>query len=231
MKKRILIAFLMVALIFIMASPGRAELNNITAKGVDGDLCFYNATGNEVFCIESTNRRVSYPTGSGIDIESGATFKLAGTTVTATAANLNAIPTATGTGAMIDAMTKNVYSSATTLTVTDSSSTTSIVTITLKDASGDAVSGIQLIRVYLADDASGNTPCTVDASGTVTFTTGNILKTITSKRDWDVVTNTSGVAVLSVSNAGAVGSYGRYVVLVLPNRKIKVSAIVNPAGS
>lgn len=44
--------------------------------------------------------------GGILDIKSGGLFKLAGTTVTATAANLNAVPTATGTGAEIDAASK-----------------------------------------------------------------------------------------------------------------------------
>jgi len=87
MKKILLIAVLMILLIpvFIWA----AELNNVTSKGVDGDLCFYDKSGNEIFCIEATNRLMTFPTGSGIDVESGGSLKLAGTALTATAAEIN----------------------------------------------------------------------------------------------------------------------------------------------
>jgi hypothetical protein len=91
MKKRFLIAVLVVVMV-ASAFYVAAELNNVTAKGVNGDLCFYDKSGNEVFCIEAANRLVTYPSGSGIDVESGAYFKLAGTAVTATAAKLNMIP-------------------------------------------------------------------------------------------------------------------------------------------
>lgn len=88
MKKLLLIAALIVALI-VPCAGWAAELNNVTAKGVDGDLCFYDKSGNEVFCIEATNRLVTYPSGSGLDVESGGYFKLAGTAVNATAAEIN----------------------------------------------------------------------------------------------------------------------------------------------
>jgi hypothetical protein len=88
MKKRLLIAVLAVTMVF-SAFYVAAELNNITAQCVDGDLCFYDKSGNEIFCIEATNRLVSYPSGSALDIESGALFKFAGTAISATAAQLN----------------------------------------------------------------------------------------------------------------------------------------------
>lgn len=88
MKKYLSIA----ALILVMLITGiviAAELNNVTSKGVDGDLCFYDKSGNEIFCIEAANRLVTYPSGSGIDVESGASLKIAGTAVTTSAAQLN----------------------------------------------------------------------------------------------------------------------------------------------
>lgn len=78
-----------VILILGIAVYAYAELNNITARGVAGDLCFYDKSGNEIFCIEASNRLVSYPSGSGADFESGSSLKLAGTEITATAAQLN----------------------------------------------------------------------------------------------------------------------------------------------
>ncbi len=55
---------------------------------------------------ENGGDKLAIASGGEIDIESGGDFKIAGTKVTATAANLNAIPTATGTGTEIDNASK-----------------------------------------------------------------------------------------------------------------------------
>ena len=65
------------------------ELNNVRAQGVDGDLVFSNSAGDEIFSIEAANRLLSVPTGSTFDVESGGSLKLAGTAISATAAELN----------------------------------------------------------------------------------------------------------------------------------------------
>ena len=78
MKKLFLIAAL-IALLIIPYAGGAAELNNVTSKGVDGDLVFYDKSGNEIFSIEAGNRKITYPSGSAVDIESGATFTVSGT--------------------------------------------------------------------------------------------------------------------------------------------------------
>jgi len=88
MKRLFLIAVIMIG-ILIPGLGSASELNNVTAKGVDGDLVFYGSAGTEVFSIEAANRLVSYPSGSAVDIESGASLKLAGTAITATAAEIN----------------------------------------------------------------------------------------------------------------------------------------------
>lgn len=84
MKKLLLIAALIA--LFIVPYVGQAaELNNVTSKGVDGDLVYYDKDGNEIFSIEAANRKVTYPSGSAVDVESGATATIAGTlTVTGT---------------------------------------------------------------------------------------------------------------------------------------------------
>ena len=73
MKKLFLIAALIA--LFIVPYVGQAaELNNVTSKGVDGDLVFYDYAGNEIFSIEAGNRKVTYPSGSALEVESGGTF-------------------------------------------------------------------------------------------------------------------------------------------------------------
>ena len=98
MKKLLLIAALIVALL-VPFSGRAAELNNITAAGVDGNLVFYDKSGNIINKWHATDREISIPSGSKIaiesggttDIESGGYFKIAGTAVTAAAAEINLI--------------------------------------------------------------------------------------------------------------------------------------------
>jgi len=82
MKKLTLIAVLIIiAIVFLATTPWAAELNNVTSKGVDGNLVFYDASGNEIMSLEAANRLLTFPSGSGIDVESGASLKLNGTAI------------------------------------------------------------------------------------------------------------------------------------------------------
>jgi len=90
MKKRFIIASLLLALIFPCLVS--ADLINVTCDGVDGNLVCRDVSGNIIYTIDATNRKITIPSGSAIDVASGGYFKLAGTTVTATAAKLNMIP-------------------------------------------------------------------------------------------------------------------------------------------
>jgi hypothetical protein len=71
-----------------------AELNNVTAEGIDGDLVFKDASGNIILRLDAANRKLEIPSGSALDIESGGSLKLAGTAITATAAELNKLAVA-----------------------------------------------------------------------------------------------------------------------------------------
>ena len=90
MKKRFIIASLLLALIFPCLVS--ADLINVTCDGVDGNLVCRDVSGNIIYTVDATNRKLTIPSGSAIDVASGGYFKLAGTTVTATAAKLNMIP-------------------------------------------------------------------------------------------------------------------------------------------
>jgi hypothetical protein len=48
MKKRTLIAVLIIGILFVATTLWAAELNNIRSSGVDGDLVFYNKDGTEI---------------------------------------------------------------------------------------------------------------------------------------------------------------------------------------
>ncbi len=151
--------------------------------------------------------------------------KLAGVALTATAANLNAVPTATGTGLEIDAMTKNVLSSASTAALS-ASAAIQTCTITAKDADGNTIAAVQRVRVYLATTAAGVTLAAA-ANGAVAPTTGTVLKEHTAKLDWDLLTDANGVIVLRINNTGGADHYAVYVIVVLPNGKLKASLVTD----
>jgi len=88
MKKKLLIAVLVMTMLF-SAFYVAAELNNITTAGVDGNWVIYDTNKNIICTFDASNRKLSFPTGSAVDIESGGSFKIGSTAVTATAAQLN----------------------------------------------------------------------------------------------------------------------------------------------
>jgi hypothetical protein len=90
MKKSIFIA--VTIFLMLVSIAWGSNLINVTSEGKDGDLVFYDVSKNEIFSIEAANRLMTFPSGSGIDIESGASLKLAGTAITATAAKINMLP-------------------------------------------------------------------------------------------------------------------------------------------
>ncbi|MFA6100440.1 MAG: hypothetical protein WC750_06265 [Patescibacteria group bacterium] len=88
MKKKILTFVLVMALLF-SAIVGTAELMNITTAGVDGNWVIYDANKNIICTFDAANRKLSFPSGSTFDVESGGALKIAGTQITPTAAQFN----------------------------------------------------------------------------------------------------------------------------------------------
>ena len=88
MKKCFLIAVL-IAMLIVPAFTMAAELNNVKAAGEDGSLVFRDVSGNIICAWDPANRKMSFPSGSAFDVESGGYFKIAGTAVTSSATELN----------------------------------------------------------------------------------------------------------------------------------------------
>lgn len=149
--------------------------------------------------------------------------------LTATIANLNAVPTATGTGAEIDAQTKDVMSSASTW-VLSASLATQTATFQAKDADGNNIAAVQRVRIYLATLATGSVLAAA-AFAAVAPTTGTILKAHTAKLDWDFLTDSNGVLVLSINNTGGSDHYAVFAIAILPNGKIKASLVTDVRNS
>lgn len=88
MRKKLLIAVLAITMIF-SALYVTAEVLNITTAGVDGNWVIYDKSKNIIATWDAANRKLSFPSGSTVDVESGGVFKIGSTTVTATATQLN----------------------------------------------------------------------------------------------------------------------------------------------
>jgi len=86
--KRLLSVAVILVMLFIPIIAA-AELNNVTAEGQNGTLVFKDTSGNIICAWDPANRKMYFPSGSALDVESGGYFKIAGTSVTATAAELN----------------------------------------------------------------------------------------------------------------------------------------------
>jgi hypothetical protein len=71
MKKRSVIAVLVVALLLVATTLWAAELNNVTAEGQDGNLVYKDVSGNIINKWDAANRAIVVPSGSAINIEDG----------------------------------------------------------------------------------------------------------------------------------------------------------------
>lgn len=150
-------------------------------------------------------------------IATGGTFTtvtLGSTTITATAAELS--------------QTNLLPTTASTITLSAGSAVTQSATITLKDADGNALTGVRPVMVYVADDSAGATPATDAVQVGVTATTGAIVTELTEALHFYCVTDANGVLVLLFDHTGG-GAYAKYVVVALP-QGVKVSAVTAMAG-
>lgn len=85
MKKLLLTAVLIAALL-VPGISWTAELNNVTARGEDGNLVFYDASMNVIMTLDAANRKLSFPSGSVLETL-GSTITLRGVTYTLPAAD------------------------------------------------------------------------------------------------------------------------------------------------
>lgn len=99
---------------------------------------------------------------------------------------------------------------------------TMTITITLKDGFGNAFGQRHRVEVYLSDVSTGASLTNSSYSGALTATTGSILTAHTAKKHVTAVTNASGVLVLSLVDTAKPAT--EYVVVVLPNARLIISA-------
>jgi len=140
-------------------------------------------------------------------------IKIAGANVVAAANDLNAI-----TGLMNENST---------ITLSTAARNAQTATFQAKDATGAAITTVQFVRLYVADDSACINLATAAANNGVTVHgAGNLLTNIGAANvQFEVLTNAAGAANLVFNNTGGASNYTKYVCAVLPNRKIVKSAI------
>lgn len=204
-----------------MASETRSGHN------ADTNYSFTNADGETVFNV-----------GGKIDVITGGEFKLAGTEVTSTAAELNIMDGVTSTTAelnILDGVTADatelnkldgVTATTAELNLTDNlaadvtfayatgAANVSEVTITVVDAAGSTIAAPFTLTVWLSDAATGVGLTATSASGTVQAksASGDDFGTLTAKKALVVQTLATGIYILEITDTAKTGFYPSAVV-------------------
>lgn len=109
-----------------------------------------------------------------------------------------------------------------TFSIAAGASTVTAVTITFKTAQGKAISNVFPFEVWLSDSSAGAGETGTTASGTPAITTGTQYRILTAKKAWLGACNSSGVAVLTITDNAKTTFY---VAVRLPN-SVVVSRIL-----
>ena len=166
-----------------------------------------DANGNDKWMIEG---EIEVQSGGVIDIESGASLKIAGTAITSSAAELNVL---------------DGQAASATITLGDEDGGVRTVTIQLKDGNGANVAAATGLRCYLATAATGQELGEITADGLAIASSGKglFIANSSSKIDGTLVSDNTGLI-----NAQITGDAGEtyYLILILPNGKISASAAI-----
>lgn len=134
-------------------------------------------------------------------------FKINGTTVSASAAELNKMNGVTATTAelnVLDDIPANV-----TFAAAAGGANVCEVTITVVDAAGSAIAEVFNLDIWLSDAATGAGLTGTTASGTVQVkaASGADLQEVTAKKHLRVQTLATGIYILEITDTGKTGFY------------------------
>ncbi len=194
MKKRFIIASLLLALIFPCLVS--ADLINVTCDGVDGNLVCRDVSGNIIYTVDATNRKLTIPSGSTLEVLGTASI-VGGVDVDAAAAKDVNIA-----GGQIALVSKDNAASAIALTANTGANETIVVTNTQGTAEGAialtaTAGGITLTSGGAVAISATSGITTGDAiTGDGTAALGGFLKTVTDDAD--------GKAAIGVAESGSV---------------------------
>ena len=183
--------------------------------------------------------------GGEIDIESGGALKIAGVDVTPELAALNGVTASAAELNILDGVTASTAElnildgGAATATVVmalegaprdaplvvgaEGGGTTINVAIQLKDLAGDDLAVRGSVLAYLSDDANGDSIAAAAPSGGWAIGTDGLLIPVVANKCAQLVSEADGDIDVNVVEAGAATWY---VILVLPNGKLKASGAV-----
>lgn len=151
----------------------------------------------------------------------GGRIFLAGTEVTATAAELNILDTVTATAAELNLNDGAIATAVPVLTAGGATDEMDI-TITVKDASGTTIADSHYLTVWITDDADTLALTGTGASGALTAIDGAVLSVLTAKKHITCVTPATGIINLSLVDSA--NTAGEFVVVLLPNGLFSISA-------
>lgn len=164
------------------------------------------AAGGDKLIVESGGE-IEVKSGGEVDVESGGFLKLAGTAITASAAELNLLDGVTATTAelnLTDSMPANI-----TFAAAAGGANVCEVTCTVKDAAGATIAGVFNFDIWLSDVSSGAGLTGTTASGTVTAkaASGAVIGTYTAKKALRVQTLATGIFILEITDTAKTGFY------------------------
>lgn len=147
--------------------------------------------------------------GGDLDIESGGAFKIAGTAVAASAAELNVLDAAlAGATIVVGAETANVIN----------------VAIQLKDAAGADLAARAALPFYLADDANGDTPSSAAPDGGIAIGTDGAMIEWAANLSGLLISESDGDIDINLTHAA--GAKTCYLILVMPNGSLIASSAI-----
>lgn len=157
--------------------------------------------------VVGSSASLDVASGGEIDIESGASLKLAGTAIASSAAELNILDGVTATAAELN-ITDNMPSDIT-FAYAAGAANISEVTVTVKDAAGATIAGVFNFDIWLSDASSGAGLTGTSASGTVTAkaSSGAIIGTDTAKKALRVQTLATGIFILQITDTSKTAFY------------------------
>lgn len=160
---------------------------------------------------------------------------LAGTLVTATAAEINALDGLTSNVSELNKLDGVTATAAELNLVDDIAANVTIAyaagegtdnlrcTLTVVDAAGVAIDAVHRLEVFITDDDIGGVLTSTAASGDLTAVTGAVLTALTAKKHVIITTAATGIAVLDlVDSANTAGE--RFCVVNPVNGKVIVGA-------
>lgn len=151
--------------------------------------------------------------GGELDVVSGGSLKLAGTALSTTAAEVNALD-----GAPLDVD----------FTIgTEQGGNTINVGIQLNDADGNALATRASVFAYLSDDANGDSIAATAPSGGVAVGTDGLAIPVVADKAFQLVSEADGDIDLDIVEAGA---DTWYLIVVLPNGKLAASGAITFAA-